>query len=382
MWNWTVVDDKVGGCSWGPRSWSSLRSYRWICATFGDDLFMSVAGFVTDAGSRVSGYVYNNGFRAVERVSFGMPVDDDGYSRPAVTPGSGPATAAAITCRAARWSPTSTATTTDSPPATARRMRAGWQARHRAARGRRAQGAHPCDGGGDGPGSSAVTAPRVVLDGVANFRSLGGLPTTDGRKVREGVLYRSESLAGLTDVGRQQLVELHIGSICDLRSPGEQQRDPIEWPEGTRPYQIPVAKLPDARVAGVELIRRVMADTSGEYIQEVLLGNAQEMPRAFGESMCGVFESLEDPERLPLLVACVAGKDRTGFVTALVLATLGVEWEAIVADYLRSTKYFAARPPVPLDGGLARRTPGPDHSHRRSSTRTPRDVSISRRRST
>lgn len=187
-----------------------------------------------------------------------------------------------------------------------------------------------------------MTAPKVLLDGVANFRSLGGLPTTDGREVREGVLYRSESLAGLTDLGRKQLAELHIGSICDLRSPGEQQRDPIEWPEGTNPHQIPVAKLPDARVAGVELIRRVMADTSGEYIEEVLLGNAREMPRAFGESMRGVFESLEDPERLPLLVACVAGKDRTGFVTALILATLDVEWEAIVADYLLSKKYFTA----------------------------------------
>ncbi|MEO9327860.1 DUF7065 domain-containing protein [Gordonia aurantiaca] len=66
--------------SWGPRSWSSLRSHRWICATFGDDLFMSVAGFVTDTGSRVSGYVYDDGFRAVDRVSFGMSVDDDGYS--------------------------------------------------------------------------------------------------------------------------------------------------------------------------------------------------------------------------------------------------------------------------------------------------------------
>lgn len=187
-----------------------------------------------------------------------------------------------------------------------------------------------------------MTSPTVLLDGVANFRSLGGLPTTDGRKVREGVLYRTESLAGLTERGREQLAQLCIGSICDLRSPGEQERDPIIWPDGTQPHQIPVAKLPDARVAGVELIRCVMADTSGEYIQEVLLGNAKEMPRAFGESMRGVFASLEDPRRLPLLVGCVAGKDRTGFVTALILATLGVEWDAIVADYLLSKKYFTA----------------------------------------
>lgn len=66
--------------SWGPRSWSSLKSHRWICATFGDDLFMSVAGFVTDAGFRASGYVFDGEFRAVKDVSFGAKVADDGFS--------------------------------------------------------------------------------------------------------------------------------------------------------------------------------------------------------------------------------------------------------------------------------------------------------------
>ncbi|WP_024497595.1 tyrosine-protein phosphatase [Gordonia amicalis] len=187
-----------------------------------------------------------------------------------------------------------------------------------------------------------VPVPTIVLDGVANFRSLSGLPATDGRRVRDGVLYRTESLAGLTDLGRKQLAELHIGSICDLRSPGEVERAPIVWPEGQRPWAIPVATLPDARVAGAELIRRVLADTTGEYIQEVLLGNAKQMPGAFGESMRGVFDSLEDPQRRPLLVSCVAGKDRTGFVTAVILATLGVEWDAIVGDYLLSKEFFTA----------------------------------------
>ncbi|GAA4681345.1 DUF7065 domain-containing protein [Gordonia humi] len=66
--------------SWGPRDWTSLKSHRWICATFGEDLFMSVSGFVTAAGIRVSGYVFDGEFRAVEHVSFGASVADDGYS--------------------------------------------------------------------------------------------------------------------------------------------------------------------------------------------------------------------------------------------------------------------------------------------------------------
>jgi hypothetical protein len=66
--------------SWGPRDWTSLLSHRWICATFSEDLFLSVAAFVTRAGRKVSGYVYDGGFDAVADVSFGTRVADDGHS--------------------------------------------------------------------------------------------------------------------------------------------------------------------------------------------------------------------------------------------------------------------------------------------------------------
>ena len=38
----------------------------------------------------------------------------------------------------------------------------------------------------------------------------------------------------------------------------------------------------------------------------------------------------------PVLTHCFAGKDRTGFVVATVLETVGIERDTIVADYLRS----------------------------------------------
>jgi protein-tyrosine phosphatase len=38
----------------------------------------------------------------------------------------------------------------------------------------------------------------------------------------------------------------------------------------------------------------------------------------------------------PVLTHCFAGKDRTGFVVATVLEAVGVDRDAIIADYLRS----------------------------------------------
>lgn len=186
-----------------------------------------------------------------------------------------------------------------------------------------------------------MTVGSPTIDGVANFRSLAGLTSRDGRRIREGVLYRSESLAELSDLGKQQLGELNIATICDLRSAGEVERAPIEWPN-REPVAIPVETLPDARVAGEDLIYRLMADTEAELVQEVLLGNARAMPKSFGGSMKGVFGALLDPERLPLLIGCVAGKDRTGYVTALVLYALDIEWDQIAADYIESKKHFTA----------------------------------------
>lgn len=66
--------------SWGSRDWSSLMAHRWICATFGEDLFFSVATFVTREGQKVSGYVYDGGFTGVSRISFGTRIADDGHT--------------------------------------------------------------------------------------------------------------------------------------------------------------------------------------------------------------------------------------------------------------------------------------------------------------
>jgi protein-tyrosine phosphatase len=50
-----------------------------------------------------------------------------------------------------------------------------------------------------------------------------------------------------------------------------------------------------------------------------------------------------------VLVHCTAGKDRTGFVVAMVLAALGVPRDAIVDDYLESSR---RRPPAALAQAL------------------------------
>ena len=56
----------------------------------------------------------------------------------------------------------------------------------------------------------------------------------------------------------------------------------------------------------------------------------------FKPEMAQVLRLASEPANLPLLIHCTAGKDRTGFVCALIQSLLGVSWEGILEGYLRS----------------------------------------------
>ena len=51
-----------------------------------------------------------------------------------------------------------------------------------------------------------------------------------------------------------------------------------------------------------------------------------------------VFEALLEPGALPALIQCHAGKDRTGMVVALILASVGVPHSTVAADYALSAE--------------------------------------------
>lgn len=177
------------------------------------------------------------------------------------------------------------------------------------------------------------------VDGVRNFRSLEGISAADGRRVKHGVLYRSEALAALSPSARQTIAALGIRCVCDLRSPGEQAKGPMDWP-GPPPRMLAVDVLPDARVSGADVIGRIMADATGTVARQVLTDNAKQMPQVFAPSTRRLFDAILDEDAIPLLVACQAGKDRTGYVVSVILLALGVAEQEIVAEFMRSAEHI------------------------------------------
>jgi len=171
-----------------------------------------------------------------------------------------------------------------------------------------------------------------------NFRDLGGLPLGGDLRVKRRVLYRGPGPARLDDQHREALRALGIRLVCDLRSEAERQ-DGLHACAPADLLRLDLANdFADEASRGFRLLReRPDADGARAAMRTIYAA----MPAA----LLGHWRSLLDPVcdgRVPVLVHCTAGKDRTGVVLALLLLFLGAPHDAVVEDYLRSVYEGAA----------------------------------------
>ncbi|MFO1081947.1 MAG: tyrosine-protein phosphatase [Reyranellaceae bacterium] len=178
------------------------------------------------------------------------------------------------------------------------------------------------------------TLPHVLpLEGGSNFRDLGGYRTADGRTVRRGAVFRSAHLGGLTDADRAALAGVGVRTIVDLRGVSE---------AAETPHQVDGI---ECRIVGAHIepgvgdrIRNAVADGSAtpHLMMQFLTDHYRDYPRRCAPGFRTLFATLSDGTHRPLVFHCTAGKDRTGFASALLLSLLGVPWETVVEDYLHT----------------------------------------------
>src|SRR5882757_4579895 len=173
----------------------------------------------------------------------------------------------------------------------------------------------------------------VALEGGSNFRDLGGYRTANGRSVRCGLVFRSAHLGNLTDADRQEIGRLGVRTIVDLRGVNEAAETPHRV-EGTGATIIGAHIEPGVG----ERIRGAVADGSAnpELMAHFLTEHYRDYPRRCTPGFRTLFATLSDGTRRPLVFHCTAGKDRTGFASALLLTLLGVPWPTVIEDYLRT----------------------------------------------
>ena len=199
---------------------------------------------------------------------------------------------------------------------------------------------------------AAPHARAIPLEGQRNFRDLGGYRTADGRhQVRWGMIYRSGSLARLTDKDYAVLAPLGITSVIDFRSTAERASEPTNWRAG-EPEILTKAYTSKGEAALMGAMQG--PDASQAKVRDAMIGFYHQMPEQYADQYSEVFHRLAT-HKAPLLFHCTAGKDRTGLASALVLTVLGVPRTKVIEDYVLTEKAgdfrgAAATAPAPAVG--------------------------------
>ncbi len=171
---------------------------------------------------------------------------------------------------------------------------------------------------------------RIPLEGCHNFRDLGGYPTAGGARLRWRRLFRADGLQDLTQADvRALLEEIRLSDVVDLRSSAELELDGrgrLQHEAGVRFHHLPLfdgrrGPVPPGRDAAPALRR-------DWTLAQMYLG----MLETATAPIARVISALAEADRAAVF-HCAAGKDRTGIISALLLALLDVPEEIIVADY-------------------------------------------------
>ena len=178
-------------------------------------------------------------------------------------------------------------------------------------------------------------APRnLFVEGVDNIRDVGGWTTEDGGRVRQGLVYRSahpndeHQAKGsgeilITEAGLEAARQLGFKTQIDLRS--SNNGDLTESPFGREVTyvleqftEVPIEVIMDPTVDHIAKQSEIFSDETGRA------------------AIADVFRHFADEGNYPIVVNCSAGRDRTGLITFLLNALLGVSEEDLFRDYMFS----------------------------------------------
>ncbi|WP_167064594.1 tyrosine-protein phosphatase [Burkholderia sp. Ax-1719] len=195
-----------------------------------------------------------------------------------------------------------------------------------------------CGGGSNGVQYDLAPTPRLAS--IPNFRDIAGssdatvYKTQTGQKLRRGVFYRSNALSSASGADLATLTSLQIGTIYDLRTTSEVAASPDRIPSGatdvnvniygtTAPPNGTFNSVADTMAFGVTSYQQFVTSATERANLGQLLTNMANGPSV-------------------QLFHCTAGKDRTGWVSAVLQSLVDLPTDVIMSDYLLTNTYDAA----------------------------------------
>ena len=154
--------------------------------------------------------------------------------------------------------------------------------------------------------------PRVMtVDGVYNVRDMGGYLTASGKTTKQGLIYRGGALSPSADYPNVQITESGIATMAEEMG----IRTEIDFRNSTEALGVTESCIPNA-----ELIYCTLGGYDSGMIN-------------YAESYKKTFQLLARPESYPVYYHCTGGADRTGTVSYLLGALLGMDEADLIRDY-------------------------------------------------
>ena len=182
----------------------------------------------------------------------------------------------------------------------------------------------------------AAPAPLAIsVPGVQNARTFANYTTHSGMRISDKVI-RSANLSGLTPAGVDVLQRHGLRSIIDLRTQLESTVQPDKVvPGATRRSFDVLGAVPASYL--VDLPSAYRAFVTDAHAREAFRASLLDIKNTVGAGGSVLFH-------------CSAGKDRTGWLSAVLLTVLGVDRQVVDADFLASNSFRHASPTDPLNG--------------------------------
>lgn len=178
----------------------------------------------------------------------------------------------------------------------------------------------------------SISEPLPKFDALFNFRDLGGYPTTSGAVTVRGRVFRADGIHRCVDADITRLEQIGIARVIDLRTEHELTNDGC--------FDSSHRSIDYRHVPVLEKVRGVAGQDAGAATarpatESTLLDTYRRILAERGEKLLEVLDLVVSAPG-PVVYHCTAGKDRTGLVSALLLASAGVDDQRIAEDYGRS----------------------------------------------
>lgn len=187
--------------------------------------------------------------------------------------------------------------------------------------------------------SMTTTLPTPLLACAPNFRDVGGYIGADGATVRSGRIFRSQLIANPTEADKATLHRIDIRYVCDLRGMHEREVAPNLWLAAPPPTVRNLEIGMDVKAGAGELLGIIAADPTVNGIRRMMMRTYSLLPTAFEGKLGTFLDDILTGDEVPALIHCTAGKDRTGFVTAILLLSLRVSRDQVHYDYALTEKF-------------------------------------------